>query len=100
MIITKAQERRIREVIRLVHERRLAESIALVEEAIRFWKAGEASVFEIDEAIRKHSDRARHHFIRYANTPAIAPEAVGILDEALALGMIDQEEYRRLTTFK
>ena len=100
MILTKSQERRIREVIRAVHEKRLAESLEQVEEALRRWREGSTPVFAVDDAILKHNERSRKFFIHYANTPASAPEALGVLDEALALGMINAEEYRVLTTLK
>jgi hypothetical protein len=100
MILTKAQERRIREVIRAVHEKRLGDSLAQIEEAIREWREGAVSAFAVDDAIRKHTEQARKFFIHYANTAASAPEAVGILDEAVILGVIGKEEYAQLTTLK
>ena len=100
MLLSKSQERRIAEVIRLVHERRLAESLAQVEEAIRAWREGERSIFEIDKAIHQHSMRAKRYFAVYANTAASSPEAVGILDEALDLGLITKEEYAKLLVLK
>ena len=100
MILTKSQERRIREVIRALHERHLAESLAQVEETLRQWRDGSIKVFEVDAAILKHTERARKYFIHYANTPANAPEVLGILDEAEALGVISKDEYHTLTTLK
>ena len=97
MPLTKSQERRIQEVIRKVHERRLAESLAPMEEAIRLWREGLATVFQIDGAIHQHTLRSKRYFALYANTPATSPVAVGILQEAVDLGMITEEEYRRLT---
>ena len=98
MLLTKSQERRIMDVIRQVHERRLAESLAPLEEAIRRWREGGASVFQIDDAIHQHTMRSKRYFALYANTPATSPQAVGILKEALDLGMISQDEYQQLTT--
>ena len=100
MILSKAHERRIREAIRAVHERRLGESLAQVEDAIKQWREGAMPVFEVDAAILKHTERARKFFIHYANTAASAPEAIGVLDEAMHLGLITREEYAELTTLK
>ena len=100
MILTKSQERRIREVIRALHEKHLTESLAQVEETLKQWREGSIKVFEVDAAILKHTERARKYFIHYANTPASAPEAIGALDEALALGLITSHEYHELTTLK
>ena len=100
MLLSKSQERRIGEVIRLVHERRLAESLAPVEEAILAWREGARSIFEIDNAIHQHSMRAKRYFAVYANTAASSPEALGILEEALDLSIINKEEHQHLTTIK
>lgn len=100
MILSKAHERRIREAIRAVHEKRLGESLAQVEEAIKQWREGAIAVFAVDAAILKHTERARKFFIHYANTAASAPEAIGVLDEAMHLGVITREQYADLTTLK
>ena len=100
MLLSKSQERRIAEVIRLVHERRLAESLAPVEEAILSWREGARSIFEIDKAIHQHSMRAKRYFAVYANTAASSPEAVGVLEEALDLSIINKEEHKHLTGIK
>ena len=96
MLLTKSQERRIIEVIRLVHEHRLAASLAQVEEALRAWHEGLTPIFSVDDAIRQHTMRSKRYFALYANTPASSPAAVGILDEAVELGIISKEEYERL----
>lgn len=100
MILSKAHERRIRAAIRAVHEKRLAESLSEVEEALKQWRDGSIAVFEVDAAILKHTERARKFFIHYANTAASAPEAIGVLDEAMALGLLTREQYAELTTLK
>ncbi len=84
------------EVIRQVHERRLAESLASVEEALRQWREGGLPVFKIDDAIHQHMMRSKRYFALYANTPATSPAAVGILKEAMDLGLLSEDEYREL----
>ena len=100
MLLTKSQERRIKEVIRLVHERRLADSLAQVEEALRAWHEGLTPIFSVDDAIHQHMMRSKRYFALYANTPANSPAAVGILDEAVDLGIISREEYTKLVTLR
>lgn len=100
MLLSKSQEKRIAEVIRQVHERRLAESLAPVEEAIRSWREGAVPIFQIDHAIHQHAMRSKRYFALYANTAASSPAAVGILTEAVDLGLLSENEYRRLTTVR
>lgn len=86
------------EVIRQVHERRLGESLASVEEALRQWREGVLPVFKIDDTIHQHMMRSKRYFALYANTPATSPEAVGILNEAMDLGLLPEQEYHELTS--
>jgi len=97
MHIPKSQENRIRSVIVKVHERRLADSLAPVEEAIRRWRAGEGSIFDIENAIHQHQMRSKRYWNLYANTAAASPQAVYILDEAMDLGLITPEQYQEMT---
>ena len=96
MTLTKAQEKRIQDLIRQVHEHRLAESLAPVEEAIRSWREGNLPIFQIDNTIHQHTMRAKRYFAVYANTPARSADAIGILDEAKDLRLITEEEYKQL----
>ncbi len=100
MLLTKSQERRISGVIRQVHERRLAESLASVEEAIRQWREGALPILKIDNAIHQHTMRSKRYFALYANTPASSPEAVGVLQEAVDLGLLSEGEFRELTSVR
>lgn len=100
MLLSKSQERRITEMIHQVHERRLADSLAPVEEAIRRWREGEAPIFQIDHAIHQHLMRSKRYFALYANTPASSPQAVGILEEAVDLGLLSRDEYRQLISVR
>ncbi len=79
-----------------VHEHKLAESLAPVEEAIRRWRAGEAPIFAIDDAIHQHQMRSKRYWHLYANTAATSPEARYILEEALALKVISPQEHKEL----
>jgi hypothetical protein len=94
--LTKSQEKRIRAVVTRVHERRLVESLAPVEEAIRKWRAGEAAIFAIDDAIHQHQMRSRRYWHLYANASVTSPEVGFILDEALQFGLISADEHREL----
>ncbi len=87
-------------MIHQVHERRLADSLAPVEEAIRRWREGEAPIFQIDAAIHQHLMRSKRYFALYANTPASSPQAVGILEEAVDLGLLSRHEYRQLISIR
>ncbi len=100
MLLSKSQERRIQEIIRKVHERRLADSLATVEEAIRRWREDEAPIFQIDDAVNQHALRSKRYFALYANTAATSPSAAGILQEALDLGLISPDEHRQLSTIQ
>src|ERR1022692_2916983 len=93
---TKAQEKRIQEIIRRVHERRQADSLAQVEQAILDWREGSLPILKVDDVIRLHIQRATRYFSRYANTPASALDATPILDEAIDLGLIGDAEYNEL----
>jgi len=97
--LTKSQEKRIQELIRQVHEKRLSESLAQVEQAILDWREGALPIMKVDDVIRQHSQRAARYFSRYANVAARDLEAMGVLDEAKALGLIDDSQYRDLTRF-
>ncbi|MGH9510449.1 MAG: hypothetical protein ACRD2M_10960 [Terriglobales bacterium] len=97
MPIPKSLENRIRAVISQVHQRRLADSLAPVEEAIRRWRAGEGSIFEIEDAIHKHQMRSRRFWNLYANTAATSPQVIYVLNEALDLGLLTREQYQELT---
>ncbi len=97
MALPKSLESRIRAVIARVHEQHLAESLAPVEEAIRRWRAGEGSVFAIDDAIRQHQMRSKRYWNLYANAAATSPEVLYILKEALDLGLISEQKHRELT---
>src|ERR1039458_6217506 len=87
--LTKSQEKRIQELIRQVHEKRLGESLAKVEQAILDWREGALPIMKVDDVIRQHSQRAARYFSRYANVAARDLEAMGVLDEAKTLGLID-----------
>jgi hypothetical protein len=100
MLLSKSQERRIKEVIRAVHEKRLAESLAEVEQALADWREGRLPVLRVDDVIHQHAMRAKRYYAHYANTSARAPEAVGILEEAVTLGIISSEEQQRLLAVK
>ena len=97
MGLSKSAEAKIRAVMARVHEHKLAESLAPVEEAIRRWRAGEAAIFAIDDAIHQHQMRSKRYWHLYANTAAGSPEAGYILDEALQLKLISPAEHRELT---
>ncbi len=100
MALPRSLELRIRAVIGKVHERRLAESLASVEEAIQRWRAGEGTVFQVDDAIHQHQGRSRRFWILYANAAATSPEVVYIMEEALKLGLISAKEHREFTGFR
>src|SRR5258708_511038 len=95
-MLTKAQEKRIQEIIRQVHEFRQAESLAQVEQAIIDWRDGALPISKVDDVIRLHMQKATRFFSRYANTPASALDATPILDEAIDLGLIGDAEYNQL----
>ncbi len=96
MPLTKSQETRIRKIIRRVHERHLADSLAPVEEALQKWRAGEGAIFAIDDAIHQHQMRSRRYWHLYANASATSPEVGFILDEALQFGLLSADEHRDL----
>ena len=97
--LTKSQEKHIQELIRQVHEKRLTESLAQVEQAILDWREGALPIMKVDDVIRQHTQRAARYFSRYANVAARDLEAMGVLDEAKAFGLIDDNQYRDLTRF-
>ena len=87
----------MRAVIAQVHERRLADSIAPVEDAIQSWRAGESSVFAVEEAIYQHQMRSKRYWNLYAHAGAASPQVPYILNEALELGLISREQHQELT---
>ena len=93
MPLPRSIELKIRAVIVRVHERRMAESLAQVEQAIARWRDGSSTVFDVDDVIRQHQNRAKHFWNLYANSAATSPEVHYILDEALKLGLISQTEH-------
>jgi hypothetical protein len=97
VVLTKSQEKRIQGLIRQVHEKRLADSLAVVEQTLLSWREGGVPIMKVDDVIREHSQRSARFFSRYANTAARDLEAMGVLDEARAFGFIEEEEYRQLT---
>ncbi len=98
MAIPRSAENKMRALITRVHETRLAESLAPVEEAIRKWRAGEAPIFAIDDAIHQHQMRSKRYWHLYANTAVSSPEAGFILDEALQMKLVTPAEHRELKT--
>ena len=100
MALPKTLELRIHAVIGRVHERRLAESLSRVEEAIRLWRAGQGTVFQVDDAIHQHQMRSKRLWGLYANTAATSPEVLYIMDEARELGLITPREHREYTGFR
>src|SRR2546426_9422089 len=95
-MLTKSQEKRIQEVIRMVHERRLGDSLVLVEQAIQDWRDGILPILKVDDVIRQHMQKATRFFSRYANIAARDLEAAGVLDEGRDLELISEAEYRSL----
>lgn len=86
--LTKAQRRRIRELVGIAYERELGRELGMVEVEFSRWRHGEIDAHALSDAIHKfHNGVARDLFSVYTgNMPDLA------LGSAIARGIVSPDE--------
>jgi hypothetical protein len=86
--LTKAQRRRVRELVALAYERELGRELGLLEVEFSRWRHGELDVLELSDLIHRfHDGVARDLYSAYTNNmPDLA------LGSAIARGILSPDE--------
>jgi hypothetical protein len=86
---------RLQALLTALVRHRIAESLADVEAAVAAWRRGERDVLEAHAELLRHAARASSLSARVTRAAVDGP--TGLLRDALDAGLLDADEFRRLT---
>lgn len=89
--LPKAARKRARELVGLAYERELSTALTKLEKTFARWHAGEATAFDVNDAIHDfHDGESRELWKYYANAPSSALEFT--VAGAIHRGLVSEEE--------